>query len=217
MSEKPRDEVLKSLLADQVTPPAGDPAPIRAMDATNIGRMARQGLSWIIGGAVIYLLAPSVLGVLAASDELVTIDWYWLVGLLVAQGVVLYLTWVLQRLLLSDSEHPELRPSLPLIASTQLVGNAVATAAPFGGAAGTAAQVRALARRGVDPRRATAGIITFSLLQIASIGALALSAPSWCCSGSRCRPRSGAPHCSGASPSRSSPGCSSSCCAPTVR
>jgi uncharacterized protein (TIRG00374 family) len=179
MSEKPRDEVLKSLLADQVTPPEGDPAPIRAMDANRIGRMARQGVPWIIGGGVIYLLAPSVLGVLAASDELVTIDWYWLVGLLVAQGLVLYLTWVLQRLLLEDSDRGPRseRLSLPLIASTQLVGNAVATAAPFGGAAGTAAQVRALAKRGVDPRRATAGIITFSLLQIASIGALALVGP----------------------------------------
>lgn len=177
MSELSRDEVLKNLLADQVTPPTGDPAPIRSMDATRIGRMARQGLTWLIGGGVVYLLAPSVLGVLAASDELVTIDWYWLVGLLVAQGVVLYLTWVLQRLLLTDVDHPHDHLPLPLIASTQLVGNAVATAAPFGGAAGTAAQVRALAKRGVDPRRATAGIITFSLLQIASIGALALVGP----------------------------------------
>jgi hypothetical protein len=53
----------------------------------------------------------------------------------------------------------------------------VATAAPLGGAAGTAAQVRALARRGVDPRRATAGIVAFSLLQVASIGALGLVGP----------------------------------------
>src|SRR3954451_13430121 len=122
MSEISRDEVLKSLLADQATPPTGDPAPIQAMDATRIGRMARQGLTWIIGGGVIYLLAPSVLGVLAASDQLVTIDWYWLVGLVVAQAVVLYLTWVLQRLLLSDPEHKGARLPLALIASTQLVG-----------------------------------------------------------------------------------------------
>jgi uncharacterized protein (TIRG00374 family) len=177
MSELSRDEVLKALLADQATPATGDPAPIRAMDATRIGRMARQGLPWIVGGGVIYLLAPSVLGVLAASDELVTIDWYWLVVLLVCQGAVLFFTWVLQRLLITDVDHPHDHLPLSLIASTQLVGNAVATAAPFGGAAGTAAQVRALAKRGVDPRRATAGIITFSLLQIASIGALALVGP----------------------------------------
>jgi len=175
MSEISRDEVIKSLLADQATPPTGDPAPIRAMDANRIGRMARQGVPWIIGGAVVYLLAPSVLGVLAASDDLVAIDWYWLVALLACQAAVLFFTWVLQRLLVEDPEHERL--PLALIASTQLVGNAVATAAPFGGAAGTAAQVRALAKRGVDPRRATAGIITFSLLQIASIGALALVGP----------------------------------------
>ena len=42
-----------------------------------------------MGGGVVYLLAPSILGVLAASDQLVEIDWYWLVALLVAQAGVL--------------------------------------------------------------------------------------------------------------------------------
>jgi uncharacterized protein (TIRG00374 family) len=145
------------------------------MDSTTMGRMARRGVPWIVGGAVVYLLAPSVLGVLAASDRLVEIDWYWMLALLACQAGVLYLTWVLQRLLIDDGKGA--RPPLALIASSQLVGNAVATAAPFGGAAGTAAQVRALARRGVDARRATAGIVAFSLLQVASIGALALVGP----------------------------------------
>ena len=154
------------------TPP---PAPLRGVDGPTIGRMVRKGLPWILGGGIIYLLAPSILGVLAASNELVEIDWWWLVALVVAQLVVLYLTWVLQRLLIQDGPHEG--PSLPLIASTQLVGNAVATAAPFGGAAGTAAQVRALQRRGVDPRRSTSGILTFSLLQVASVGALAIIGP----------------------------------------
>jgi hypothetical protein len=151
------------------------PAPLRGVDGPTIGRMVRKGLPWILGGGIIYLLAPSILGVLAASNELVEIDWWWLVALVVAQLVVLYLTWVLQRLLIQDGPHEG--PSLALIASTQLVGNAVATAAPFGGAAGTAAQVRALQRRGVDPRRSTSGILTFSLLQIASVGALAIIGP----------------------------------------
>jgi uncharacterized protein (TIRG00374 family) len=137
--------------------------------------MARKGVPWILGGGVVYLLAPSVLGVLAATNELVDIDWWWLLALVVAQLLVLYLTWVLQRLLIH--EGPKEHLSLALIASTQLVGNAVATAAPFGGAAGTAAQVRSLQRRGVDPKRATAGILTFSLLQVASVGALAVIGP----------------------------------------
>jgi uncharacterized protein (TIRG00374 family) len=154
------------------TPP---PAPLRGVDGPTVGRMVRKGLPWILGGGVIYLLAPSILGVLAASNELVEIDWWWLVALVVAQGLVLYLTWLLQRLLIQEGPHHG--PSLPLIASTQLVGNAVATAAPFGGAAGTAAQVRALQRRGVDARRATSGIVTFSLLQVASVGALAVIGP----------------------------------------
>ena len=49
--------------------------------------------------------------------------------------------------------------------------------APLGGAAGTAAQVRSLQRRGVDPKRATAGILTFSLLQVATVGFLAVIGP----------------------------------------
>ncbi len=151
------------------------PAPLRGVDGPTIGRMVRKGIPWILTGGVIYLLAPSILGVLAASNELVEIDWWWLVALVAAQLLVLYLTWVLQRLLIHDDNGVHL--SLPLIASTQLVGNAVATAAPFGGAAGTAAQVRSLQLRGVDPRRATSGILTFSLLQVASVGALAIIGP----------------------------------------
>jgi uncharacterized protein (TIRG00374 family) len=152
-----------------------DPAPLRGLDAKTVGRAVRRGVPWIVGGAVVYLLAPSVLGVMSASTQLVDIDWWWLVALIAAQGLVLWLTWVLQRMLIHDGGKG--RPSLALIASTQLVGNAVATAAPLGGAAGTAAQVRALGRRGVDTRRATAGILTFSLLQLASVGALAVIGP----------------------------------------
>jgi uncharacterized protein (TIRG00374 family) len=175
MTDSPHEDLLRAFVVDQTADPSREPAPIRAIDGPTMGRLARRGLPWILGGGVVYLLAPSVLGVLAASDRLVEIDWYWLAALLVCQAAVLYLTWVLQRLLIDD-DGPT-RPSLALIASTQLVGNAVATAAPFGGAAGTAAQVRALARRGVDARRATAGIVAFSLLQVASIGALALVGP----------------------------------------
>jgi uncharacterized protein (TIRG00374 family) len=176
MSHISHEESSRALVAELTTATSSDPAPIREVDGTTIRRMARRGVPWIVGGAVVYLLAPSVLGVLAASDQLVEIDWYWMLALLACQGAVLYLTWVLQRLLIHDGKKAD-RPPLALIASTQLVGNAVATAAPFGGAAGTAAQVRALSRRGVDPRRATAGIIAFSLLQVASIGALALVGP----------------------------------------
>jgi uncharacterized protein (TIRG00374 family) len=175
MSDLSPEDPTSALVVHEPAVDPNEPAPIRAVDQTTIQRMARRGVPWIVGGAVIYLLAPSVLGVLAASDQLVEIDWYWLLALLACQGAVLYLTWVLQRLLIHDGKGP--RPPLALIASTQLVGNAVATAAPFGGAAGTAAQVRALSRRGIDPRRATAGIIAFSLLQVASIGALALVGP----------------------------------------
>jgi uncharacterized protein (TIRG00374 family) len=161
--------------------PAGLPsdgtadAASRRAEVPVVRRVFRKGLPWIFTGGIVYLLAPSVLGVLAASDQLVEIDWWWLVALVAAQVLVLYLTWVLQRLLVHDEQG--VSPALPLVASTQLVGNAVATAAPLGGAAGTAAQVRALAKRGVDPRRATAGILTFSLLQVASVGALAVVGP----------------------------------------
>jgi uncharacterized protein (TIRG00374 family) len=176
MSDISREESSSELVGELTTATPSDPAPIRSVDATTMRSMARRGAPWIIGGGVVYLLAPSVLAVLAASNRLVEIDWYWMAALLVCQGGVLYLTWVLQRMLIQDSGGAA-RPPLALIASTQLVGSAVATIAPFGGAAGTAAQVRALSRRGVDPRRATAGIIAFSLLQIASIGALALVGP----------------------------------------
>ena len=175
MSKNSREDVPSPLLVELTTANPSDPAPIRAVDGSTMRRMARRGVPWIVGGAVVYLLAPSVLGVLAASDRLVEIDWYWMAALLACQAAVLYLTWVLQRLLIHDGKAA--RPHLALIASTQLVGNAVATVAPLGGAAGTAAQVRALAPRGVDPRRATAGIVAFSLLQVASIGALGLVGP----------------------------------------
>ena len=113
--------------------------------------------------------------------------------------LVLCLTWVLQRLLIHD-EHGG-RPSLPLVASTQLVGNAVATAAPFGGAAGTAAQVRALSKRGVDPRRSPPPASSPSrCCRSRRSVRWPSSGRSWCCSASRCRPRSRRPRCSGAGP-----------------
>ncbi len=175
MPDHTLDAASAALVDATITPGVTPPAPLRGLDGPTVGRMARKGLPWILTGGLIYLLAPSVLGVLAASNQLVDIDWWWLLALVVAQVLVLYLTWVLQRLLIHDDHDG--RPSLALIASTQLVGNAVATAAPFGGAAGTAAQVRALSKRGVDARRATAGILTFSLLQVASVGALAVVGP----------------------------------------
>lgn len=175
MPEISPDALAAALVDEQASIDTPPPAPLRALDGPRLGRMVRKGIPWIVGGGVVYLLAPSILGVLAASNELVEIDWWWLVALVAAQLLVLYLTWVLQRLLIHDDVHGS--PSLALIASTQLVGNAVATAAPFGGAAGTAAQVRALQRRGVDPRRSTSGILTFSLLQVASVGALAVVGP----------------------------------------
>jgi hypothetical protein len=84
MSDTSHEDLLKAFIADQSTPHSSDPAPIRSMDAPTMGRLARRGLPWILGGGVIYLLAPSVLGVMAASDQLVEIDWYWLVALLAA-------------------------------------------------------------------------------------------------------------------------------------
>ena len=163
--------------APAARPDAGTSAvePLRELAGPKVGRMVRKGVPWILTGGVIYLLAPSVLGVLAATNQLVDIDWWWLVALVAAQVLVLWLTWVEQRLLIH--EGGEGRPSLALMASTQLVGNAVATAAPLGGAAGTAAQVRSLQRRGIDPKRATAGILTFSLLQVATVGFLAVIGP----------------------------------------
>ena len=149
--------------------------PVRPADPTTIRQLARRGAPWLLGGALLYLLAPSVLGVLGATGQLVEIDWYWMLAVVVCQGVVLYLTWVLQRMLIHDPETAH--GKLELYAATQLVGSSVATIAPFGGAAGTAVQVRALARRGVNPRRAVSGLVAFSLLQIASIGALALVGP----------------------------------------
>jgi uncharacterized protein (TIRG00374 family) len=147
----------------------------RTSDVSSIRQFARRGAPWLMGGALLYLLAPSVLGVLGATGQLVEIDWYWLLAVLACQGVVLYLTWVLQRMLIHDARTA--RGTLELYASTQLLGSAVATVAPFGGAAGTTVQVRALAKRGVNARRATSGLVAFSLLQIASIGALALVGP----------------------------------------
>jgi uncharacterized membrane protein YbhN (UPF0104 family) len=168
------DGAHRGLDASVVTPNILEPE-TTAPDATTLRHLARRSAPWLIGGALLYLLAPSVLGVLGASGQLVEIDWYWLVAVVACQALVLYLTWVLQRMLINDGRPA--KGTMALFASTQLVGSGVATVAPFGGATGTTVQVRALARRGVNARRATAGLVAFSLLQIASIGALALVGP----------------------------------------
>ena len=149
-----RDEVLEALLADQATPPTGDPAPDpgdgRDPDRAHGPPGVALDHRWRIRLPARARRCSGCSRPRTTSSRSTGTGWSrsWSLS---GRGALPHLG-APATARSTDPQHERL--PLALIASTQLVGNAVATAAPFGGAAGTAAQVRALAqaRRRSAPR-----------------------------------------------------------------
>lgn len=115
----------------------------------------------------LYLLAPSVVEVLAAWQELARVAAYWFVAVLVCQSLSFVCVFVLLRIGLRTRDWF-------VVATSQLAGNAVSRIVPAGAAAGAALQFRMLAAAGADPARAVAALSALSLLQFAAVLGLPL-------------------------------------------
>jgi uncharacterized protein (TIRG00374 family) len=131
--------------------------------------LARQGLLLAVTGVSLYLLAPALLEVFGAFDQLDDIDPLWFVAMLALQVGSYASMWWVQRLALRVDRWG------PVITS-QLASNAFGRIVPGGVAAAGAMQYAMLARGGVPGAAAASGMTASSILVFGSLLALPLLA-----------------------------------------
>jgi uncharacterized protein (TIRG00374 family) len=117
----------------------------------------------------LYFVAPSLLEVLGAWDQLSQIEWWWFALVVATQAISFVFLWALQRIALRTDRW------LPVITS-QLAGNVAARLLPGGPTAGAAAQFALLRTAGVETGRATSGLTAAGMLQLGTTLALPLVA-----------------------------------------
>jgi uncharacterized protein (TIRG00374 family) len=138
----------------------------RAEDQEARGLRLGRIVFWLaVTGISLYLVAPSLVGVLGSGRDLAEIDPIWFPLIAVLELASLASLWMLQRIALG-------RPRWGPVVSSQLAGNALAKVAPGGGALGAALQYRMLVRAGLPPRRAVSGLTAANLLTFAVVLAL---------------------------------------------
>jgi uncharacterized protein (TIRG00374 family) len=133
-------------------------APARPTLIRTIVKLATCGVS-------LYLVAPSVLDLLASWRDLDEIAPKWLLAMTILQAAAVVCLWALQRVALHTGDWYA-------IATSQLASNAISKIVPGGGAAGAALQYRMLTQAGMVRARAVAGLTAASLLTLAIVLAL---------------------------------------------
>src|SRR4051794_21362194 len=129
-------------------------------------RSLRRTVIWLaITGISLYLVAPSVLDVLASWRDIKKFAPAWLAVMLVMQAAALGSLAALQRIAIHTRRWYPIAPS-------QLAGNALAKVAPGGGAVGAALQYRMLVTAGERPASVVSGLTASSLLTFAVVLAL---------------------------------------------
>jgi uncharacterized protein (TIRG00374 family) len=126
-----------------------------------ISTVIRLGLC----GVSLYLVAPSLLDLLASWRNLDQLSVSWMFAMLALQLAALACLAILQLIALHTSETFA-------VATSQLAGNAVSKVAPGGGAVGAALQYRMLTQAGLDGPRTVAGLTASSVLTLALVLAL---------------------------------------------
>jgi uncharacterized protein (TIRG00374 family) len=126
--------------------------------------LARHGILLVVTGVSLYLLAPALLEVFGAFDQLDDINPLWFVGMLALQVGSYACMWAVQRVAIRARRWG------PVVTS-QLASNA------FGGvAAAGAMQYAMLARAGVPPAAAASGMTASSVIVFGTLLALPLLA-----------------------------------------
>jgi len=127
--------------------------------------VVRRSVGLAITGIVLYLVAPSVLSVLHSWPRLATLNPYWFIPAVIAEGAHFACTFALQRIALRTTSWFE-------VITAQLSGNAISLTVPGGAAAGAAVQFRMLGTAGMDPTESVSGLTAFSFLGIGGLLAL---------------------------------------------
>jgi uncharacterized protein (TIRG00374 family) len=127
--------------------------------------IARHGLLLVVTGVSLYLLAPALLEVFGAFDQLDDIDPIWFVGMFALQVGSYACMWAVQRIAIRARRWG------PVITS-QLASNAFGRVVPGGVAAAGAMQYAMLVRAGVPPAAAASGMTASSLIVFGALLAL---------------------------------------------
>ncbi|HWT95213.1 MAG TPA: YbhN family protein [Solirubrobacteraceae bacterium] len=127
--------------------------------------MVRRIVPFLLTAIILYGLAPAVLEVFGAWDEVDDLEpWWWLAVLGTQAGSLVCFFW-LQRLALQ-------RASWFAVGTSNLAGGALGRVVPGGAATTAALQFRMLTQAGVRPGLVATGLTAGSLLLIAALGAL---------------------------------------------
>lgn len=126
------------------------------------GRLIRLGLA-AVG---LYFVWPALVKVFGSYDQLATIKVRWFVAMALLEMASFVAVWLLVGITTS-SRH------WTLIATSQLVGNAVSSIVPGGAAAGGPLQYQYMVRGGEVPGNVVSGLATTSLLSTTTLFGLA--------------------------------------------
>jgi uncharacterized protein (TIRG00374 family) len=133
------------------------------------GALTRRGLLLAVTGISLYLLAPALIGVFGAFDELDEISPLWFAAMVALQVGSFACAWGILRLAVRAHEWR------PVILS-QLAANSFGRVVPGGAATVGAVQYSMLVRGGVPPAAAASGITASALVVFATLLALPLLA-----------------------------------------
>ena len=127
-----------------------------------LGRIVRLALA-AVG---LYFVWPSLVEVFGSYDELAVIRPWWFVVMAMLEMASFVCVWLLVGISTSSSHWL-------LIATSQLVGNAVGSIVPGGPAAGGPLQYSYMVRGGEEPARTASGLAAASLLTTTALFGLA--------------------------------------------
>jgi hypothetical protein len=133
------------------------------------GVLVKRGLLLAITGVSLYLIAPALLEVFGAFDELDDISPLWFAGMIVPQVGSYACIWTVQKIAVRADRWA------PVITS-QLASNSFGRVVPGGVAAAGAMQYAMLVRAGVPAAAAASGMTASSLLLFGTLLALPLLA-----------------------------------------
>jgi uncharacterized protein (TIRG00374 family) len=133
------------------------------------GALTRRGLLLAVTAISLYLLAPAIIAVFGAFDELDEINPLWFVAMIALQVGSYACIWGIQRLAVrADHWGP--------VITSQLAANSFGRVVPGGVAASGAMQYAMLVRGGVPAAAAASGMTASSLLVFGTLLALPLLA-----------------------------------------
>ena len=130
-------------------------------------QLGKRALLVLAAGVGIYIVWPSLVQSFSAWPDLISLDPWWLLVMLVCELASFAMLWLLLELTLQT------RRTL-LVSSSQLASSAFGRLMPGGQAAGSALQYRLLVRGGLSPPSVAAGLTTTQLISTAVLATMPL-------------------------------------------